>query len=512
MSSPQDSAFPRRDFLKTAIAAGAAGALSSEASDAAGQQRGENPIVAENRQEGALDWQLTRVRLDSRDGFRSPWIEGYCSKQSVAAGDEIEIFVSARPERKFNLEIFRMGYYGGRGARLMKTLGPLEAKTQPTPKPGEKNLHECRWDATLKLTIPGDWTSGVYLGRMTTIPQGQESYWQSYVVFIVRDERKAGILFQCSDNTWHAYYRWPDNYSLYTHPKGNQGPWADVSFDRPYGREAQHEGVVNDPLTVGSGEFLPFEFPLAYWLEQHGYDVTYCSNSDLLTPDRGLKCKAFISVGHDEYWDIRQYKSVERLRDEGVNLLFLSGNTMCWVTPFRANSEGQPNRIIFRGGPYGRNNDYAVNRQEKHGPFPHRGPDDGLLMGARNVEPVNGGGDWIVTKPDHWIFAGTSVKLGDSIPGLIGWEYHGDPPDIPGLEVVGGGTAWQGGTNPQQWTATIYPGPKGNYVFNASTIFWAQGLSTPPGHVLPWSHWSRPHGPDERVQQITQNLLKRALG
>jgi hypothetical protein len=133
-------------------------------------------------------------------------------------------------------------------------------------------------------------------------------------------------------------------------------------------------------------------------------------------------------------------------------------------------------------------------------------------MGARNIDPVNGGGDWIITKPEHWIFAGTRVKKGDRIPGLIGWEYHGQPADIPGLEVVAAGTAWQGGENPQRWTATIYPGPKGNFVFNASTIFWAQGLSSPPGHTLPWSHWSRPHGPDERVQKITQNLLDRAVG
>ena len=85
------------------------------------------------------------------------------------------------------------------------------------------------------------------------------------------------------------------------------------------------------------------------------------------------------------------------------------------------------------------------------------------------------------------------------------------PADIPGLSVVAAGTAWQGGEHPQAWAATIYPGPKGNFVFNASTIFWAQGLSSPPGHTLPWSHWSRPHGPDPRVQRITANLLQRAL-
>jgi len=45
----------------------------------------------------------------------------------------------------------------------------------------------------------------------------------------------------------------------------------------------------------------------------------------------------------------------------------------------------------------------------------------------------------------------------------------------------------------------------------ASTIFWTQGLSDPPGHMLPWSHFNRPHGPDNRIQQITINLLSKAL-
>jgi hypothetical protein len=97
------------------------------------------------------------------------------------------------------------------------------------------------------------------------------------------------------------------------------------------------------------------------------------------------------------------------------------------------------------------------------------------------------------------------------IGGLLGWESHGDPAGIEGLEVVGGGTAWQGGVRPQQWSATIYPGPKKNFVFNAASIFWSQAMSAPPGHLLPWSHWSRPHGEDVRVQRIMRNLLSRAL-
>ena len=111
-------------------------------------------IQRENAKPGATDWQLTRIRLDSSSGFRSPWIEGYCSKQSVKAGESIEIMVSTDPPERFQIEIFRMGYYGGRGARLMTKLGPFAGKAQPVPKPGPKAVHECRWEKTTELVIP----------------------------------------------------------------------------------------------------------------------------------------------------------------------------------------------------------------------------------------------------------------------------------------------------------------------------------------------------------------------
>jgi hypothetical protein len=103
------------------------------------------------------------------------------------------------------------------------------------------------------------------------------------------------------------------------------------------------------------------------------------------------------------------------------------------------------------------------------------------------------------------------MKAGDKIPGLVGWESHGDPAKIPGLEVIAEGNKWGNGTKLGKWAATIFEGPKGNIIFNASTIFWTQGLSAPPGHILPWSHFSRPHGVDSRVQKITKNVLEQAL-
>src|SRR5690242_1107397 len=94
-----------------------------------------SPIHEENLKPGSTDWQLTRVRPDGK-GFRSPWIEGYCSKQSVRAGETIDVMVSTDPPRAFQVEIFRMGYYGGRGARLLRTIGPLRGQAQPVPEPG----------------------------------------------------------------------------------------------------------------------------------------------------------------------------------------------------------------------------------------------------------------------------------------------------------------------------------------------------------------------------------------
>ncbi len=325
----------RRTFIKAAAAAPAALNAATASS----------PVKAENARPGTRDWQLTNVRIP-RDAYRSKDLEGYCSHQSVEAGDKLQIMVSANPPGSFHLEVFRMGYYGGRGARLMATYGPFKARTQPDPPVGERRLRECKWEPATEITIPKDWLSGIYLGRLTLVPPDRNKHaWQSFVVFIVRDRRRADILWQLADNTWQAYNRWPDNYSLYTDPRGPSVPGVDVSFDRPYGKYPQ---VTENPAALGSGSFLLWDFPLCYWLEQHGYDVTYCSNSDILEPESILRSKVFISNGHDEYWDERQYHSAMAAVKGGVTGLFLAGNTVHWVTPFRAGANGRPNRIISR--------------------------------------------------------------------------------------------------------------------------------------------------------------------
>src|SRR5262249_2428046 len=90
---------------------------------------------------------------------------------------------------------------------------------------------------------------------------------------------------------------------------------------------------------------------------------------------------------------------------------------------------------------------------------------------------------------DRWMCRGDDVTrgvngYGDGIPGLVGWEWMGAPAKIPGLEVVARGRVAYARVE-REYTATLYPGPKDNVVFNAATIWWADGLSAPPGYATP---------------------------
>jgi hypothetical protein len=471
-------------------------------------------IVLENNKEGTTDWQLTYVRSKN---YSSEIVEGYCSRTSVSASEAIDIYVSANPAAEVSIDIYRMGYYGGKGGRHLARFGPFLVEPQLTPPVGEHRLRECQWKSTVEIKIPKEWVSGLYLGKLSC----KENRYESYVIFVVRDSRNADILFQTSDNTWQAYNKWPDSYSLYDSdpPQRSWSATTWVSPDRPYGWYPQ---VVDQALSQGSGEFLLWEYPLCFWLEKHGYDVTYCSNIDTHTNDAGLnRVKCFLSVGHDEYWSIEMYENIKSAIQNGLNVGFLCGDSVTGVVPLnQLNQHGLPHRIIRRTGMFGgiTPEDFEMYKQMKEGwghdllveHWEKHGPSQALLVGGRSTYPGNGSGDWIVRNEKHWIFEGTGMKNGDSIPGLVGWEFASDPPqNVRGFEVLASGDVMRADDSNSPYAATIYPGPKGNWVFNAATIYWSLGLAQTPGFNFPFSHLGRPHGPDERIQRITTNFLKR---
>ena len=503
----------RRDLLKGAAGMGLAAAMGPVGGCAIRAPARRDLIPTENEKPGTTDWIIRNTRVDPATKFRCPWIEGYCSRTSVRAGEALEIMVSTNPASPFSIDLYRLGYYAGKGGRKVARLGPFQGKVQPDPPIGEERLRECRWEPCAKLTIPDDWASGVYLGKLTAEREGL----QSYVIFIVRDDRACDFLFQCSDTTWSAYNRWPDQWSLYDDGKKvwYWGPEVRVSWDRPYGKYCQ---IFDAPLSQGSGEYLLWEFPLAFWMEKEGYDVSYISNVDTHADPKGLlRTKGWLSVGHDEYWSREMYDHVKAAVGAGVNAAFLSGNSVRGLIPMLPSGAGVPHRVISRigtFGDFGRNDPGAkeiVKRFPEVGRFRATGPDEALLMGAASTYPFNGGADWTCVKEKHWLFEGTGMKNGESIPELVGWEHHGVPAEIPGLEVVAKGPVFDSRKRDRgvEYTATIYPGPKGNSVFNAATIWWSLGLSSPPGFLMPTAHGITPHGPDPRVQRITRNLLNR---
>ncbi len=505
-------AISRRELLKGVVGAGAVAVLSGCPSvgptgGGAGLSPTADPdsIRRENQRPGTRDWMLTNTRIDPKTQYRCPWIEGYCSRTSVRAGERISFHVSTNPPSPFTLDIYRTGYYGGAGGRHVASLGSFIGVTQPDPPIGPNRVRECHWEPCREITIPRDWVSGVYVGKLTA----QRENLQSYVVFIVRDDRRVDFLFQCADTTWQAYNRWPDQFALYDDGKDKWycGPGVDVSFDRPYGKYCQ---ILDAPLSTGSGSWFLWEFPMAYWMEAQGYDVSYISNLDTHADAGGLlRGKGFLSIGHDEYYSIEMYNNLKAAVAAGVNACFFSGDT-CWgrIDP-RASSRGGPNRVFGRidaFGPRLPDSDWAGGDK-----FPFQTPSEAELIGARNVPPVTGGAAWTCTLPDHWIFEGTGMKAGDGIPGLVGWEWMGRPAAIPGLQVVASGKTRNNNKGPKGegvYTATIYPGPRGNFVFNAATCWWGDGLSEPPGYVRP-KVYTEPKGPDPRAQRITANILDR---
>jgi hypothetical protein len=503
----------RRDLFRHLAAGSAATALPRPSSAAAPRTRVDNPTVRENQLPGTRDWMLQKPKTSPPDlpwqhyGGRSETIEAYASDSSVLAGQAIALHVSTNPPAPFTVEVFRCGHYAGQGGRKVQSLGPFEGNTQAMPKEGVNRVMDCDWKPTLQIQTGADWQSGVYVAKLTE----QRSQTDSYAIFVVRDEKPCDVLIKVNDMNWQSYNRWPNGHSLYCDGKSdaNWRTGLDGSLNRPY---MKHHAYSDSPLSVGSGEWFCYEFPLAYWMEEQGYHVSYVSCWDVHhRPETLNRTKCLISVGHDEYWTQPMYDAVKNaVRDSGLSVLFLCGNSVFGRLDLKPDKTGRPDRVITREGRF----------KTEH-----------ELMGVRSPMPVIGSADWTCTVPEHWIYTGTGMKFGDALPAMVAWEFHAEAADLPSLEIVAAGETdgrnrpvrdGASSRNSSWYQASIYTGPKNNIVFSASTLLWAYGLSEPPGLVRTQYHdeaWDkvarkvvqRRRGPDPRVQRITRNLLDRAL-
>ncbi len=276
--------------------------------------------------------------------------------------------------------------------------------------------------------------------------------------------------------------------------------------------------------------------------------------------------KAFISVGHDEYWSGDQRINVEDARDSGVNLLFWSGNEVYWKTRWETSisADGTAYRTLVCYKETWANGD------------PNAGPEDynnidpsniwtGTWRDTRFQQSVDSAGNFIAGGVNYFdsvsglrstcncaettltgqLFGpdGTGERASIDIPsgygtlrvwrnttinevgadiadldianGIIGYEWNTVPDDETrpaGLIKLSETTrAWnsivvdQGNTGAPgtaTHSLTLYRAESGALVFAAGTVFWSWGLSN--------EHDSSPYGGNLETtafKQFTVNMF-----
>ncbi|MFN8639001.1 MAG: DUF6605 domain-containing protein, partial [Dehalococcoidia bacterium] len=324
-----------------------------------------------------------------------------------------------------------------------------------------------------------------YLALLTS-----SSGYQNYVPFVVRDDRPAPFRFQASVNTYQAYNDFPrgaGGRSLYTTP-----PAVKISFDRPYAGR-------------GDGQFLTFDLPLVQWLEQSGYDVTYTTDVDTHENAAALLSHtALITGGHNEYWTKEMYDAFEQARDAGVDLLFSGANAVYWQVRFEPSAGGAPNRTIvcYKSatsdpvqGPLTTTlwRDPIVNRAEQQLM--------GIQFGSQQEFPA-ARAPYVVTNASSWVFEGTRLSNGDTIPGIVGYEvdrYFPEYPAPPAVErtLLSTSPFTDNKGAAEVSNSSIYRAPSGAWVFAVGTTEWTRGLD--------------PAGGNAQVKHIMANVLDRFL-
>jgi hypothetical protein len=475
-------------------------------------------IAVENRVAGTTAWRLPGPSYEI-GGQAHGAIAGYVSVQAVAPGQAESVYVDAPGSRTVTVDVYRMGWYGGRGGRLVLASRSLRAKRQPRcTHRFMTGLTECRWRATLTFPIIKTLTSGVYIVKL----RGSSGA-QSDCLFVLRPAAPPPLLVEIPTATYEAYNAWGGD-SLY--PGGSRrvgvtgtDQGVEVSYDRPY--ESQ----------TGAGQFFIRDVAMVRFLERYGYPVGY-TTIESIDGDPGqilgpTHPRAVIDVGHSEYWSARDERAFAAARERGTSLLFVSSDTMAWRVRFApataaSSQAGQPDHRIVA---YKEHAALDPDRADASGVFPGGGAAlvgsayDGCITPRVQVPgpPIYRYYSWTPSPGLHpgWLFAGTGIVADASIPGIVGYELdESTPATPPGTLVVGTGRGapcgFEGEPSPARGTlvqTTLYTARSGALVFATGTLGWMYALSP-----VPQASPDAPLAPDARVVAMTRNLLARVLG
>jgi hypothetical protein len=475
---------------------------------------GSNPVACENTLPGTpmSQWYSPSAYGD---------IQGFSTAESVSPGQTISFKVDS-PEQ-YQVEIYRLGWYGGDGARLMPTspTAIFPAITQPAcQRDSSTGMTDCaNWSVTATWTVPSNAVSGVYLADLDeTSGHGFMPY-----PFVVNNPTShSDIVVQTSDQTWQAYNMF-GGADLY---QGN-GP-------APDGRA--YSVSYNRPLNVsGANGIFGSEYPMIQFLERNGYDVSYLSGVDVSTQGSLLlNHKVYMSSGHDEYWNQNQWNNVMAARNAGVSLAFFAGNDVFWKTQLQPSIvDGTANRTV---------DCYKMTKMEFPQPDGIADPSGvwtgtwadpaGAGIGGNSPQnqltgtmfTVNGyNAEAITVSPPYsadrlWRnTSAASLQAGQTYTmqtGTLGYEWDSDVAnsvrpqgeiDMSSTSVnLTNGTLLKDygnvyGNGTAVHSMTLYKASSGALVFSSSTVQWAWGLGT--------THYDLATNYDPVQEQATINLL-----
>jgi N,N-dimethylformamidase beta subunit-like protein len=449
-----------------------------------------NPIQTENAQPGAAPatW--------LEPAYPPTSIEGYASEVSVLPGDQVHLHVSTQEGYRYRVEVYRLGWYAGFGARLLACLpacGGDEIGHQygpPTPDP-TSGVVRAGWPVTDTVSVPDTWVTGYYYAGLLVTSGGDDTGARGYVPFVVREPaaRHSQILVQVPVNTWQAYNPWGGK-SLYPFNSAGGEPAQRVSFDRPLAYTAQ-------------GPF-DWEYNMVRFLEREGYDLSYQTDLDTdRDPGSLLRHRLVMVIGHDEYWTKRMRDAFDAARDAGTNLAFTNSNAAYWQVRYE---DGGRTIVGYKDSAPDPEPDPALKTIRFRSLVPPR-PECALLgvMFYRLRDHQSGPVDYTITDAaasDPW-FAGTGFKPGDVIPDVVGDEWDALP-ETPIAQCSHSGLTrlfhYEGA--PQNADAVKYTAPSGARVFSGGAQQLSWELDTfdlgRHGRTLP---------PDGRLQQFMRNAL-----
>ena len=387
-------------------------------------------ISQENALLGTTEWELTNPAI-----YRE--VEGYPSKTSVALGDSIQLFTNTKAQN-YTIVIYRMGWYNGLGGRQIAGPFLMNGMSQEIPKPApETNMIECDWKDPFTLKIGQNWTTGVYLAKL----EESASHKQSYILFVVRNDKKASdILFQLPVTTYQAYNAWGGK-SLYNHQSGDNLPWSSskgrasykVSFNRPYAASTNIKAAKG----MGAGEFLTnvqpknegypassagWDYSMVRWLEKNGYDVSYVTNVDIhSSPEILKKHQIFLSQGHDEYWSKAMKDHIIAARDNGLSLAFFAANVAYWQIRFEPSPiTHDANRTIVCYKDVNKDPIKGINTTVMPRNPPLSNPESSFVGVQYFSDRVDA--DIVISNASHPVFKDTGLKNGDKLKGVLGYE------------------------------------------------------------------------------------------